>query len=190
MEGILIKRNNHWLVEFTTDLGAPNILPLYPEDESNLSKRCNIADLVGAAVEFNIVQYNTKGSAYINSPYSTYAMLKPGSFPSVLLAELRSHLRSITPEQLNQEIDEIRKGLDLDEMEQKLDTALANETSKTFTEWLQSKRQSITLKERVVGVLKYHSVKTKDGYAVEESDWNNLADSLISCFEQFGPKTK
>ena len=49
---------------------------------------------------------------------------------------------------------------------------------------------SITLKERVVGVLKYHSIKAKEGHVVEECDFEELADNLISCFEQFGPQNK
>ena len=51
---------------------------------------------------------------------------------------------------------------------------------------------SITLKQRVMGVLKYHSIEriSDDFSIIEERGWDELADSLISCFEQFGPQNK
>jgi hypothetical protein len=47
---------------------------------------------------------------------------------------------------------------------------------------------SITLKERVVGVLKIHSIEKPEdwSYIIEQRDFEELADNLIKCFEQFG----
>ena len=46
---------------------------------------------------------------------------------------------------------------------------------------------SITLKERVVGVLKIHSIeKADDSIVIEQRDFEQLAGNLIKCFEQFG----
>jgi hypothetical protein len=50
----------------------------------------------------------------------------------------------------------------------------------------------ITLKERIMGVLKYHSIKkeTDKFNVIEECDWSELTDNLITCFEQFGEKNR
>lgn len=77
--------------------------------------------------------------------------------------------------------------LDLNKLESKLDNALDKETTESLNEWFDEKRNgSITLKERVIGVLRYHSIKKDDKLVIEECDWNELAENLISCFEQFG----
>jgi len=45
---------------------------------------------------------------------------------------------------------------------------------------------SISLKDRIVGVLKYHSIKNdKAKLIIEECDFEELSKNLISCFEQF-----
>jgi len=72
--------------------------------------------------------------------------------------------------------------LDLNKLESKLDNALDKETTESLNEWFDEKR----FKERVVGVLRYHSIKKDDKLTIEECDWDELADNLISCFEQFG----
>ena len=50
-----------------------------------------------------------------------------------------------------------------------------------------SEYKSITLKERVIGVLKYHSIEKEEDWShiIEERDFEELADNLISCFKQF-----
>jgi diaminopimelate epimerase len=74
MKGILLKRNDSWLIEYTTINGAPNLIQIHPEyvkyyflDE----------DADGVEVEFEVVTYNQKGSAYNNLPHDTYAKLIP-----------------------------------------------------------------------------------------------------------------
>lgn len=78
---------------------------------------------------------------------------------------------------------------DLNKLESKLDKALSEETSESLNEWITKKRNpSITLKERVMGVLKAHSIeKVEDwSYIIEQRDFPELADNLIKCFEHFG----
>jgi hypothetical protein len=109
MYGKLLKRNSKWLVEFISNMGAPSLLPLYPKDELDLSLRSEFKmnDLNGFEVEFEIVEYNKKGSAYNNCPYPTYAKLSPYNSPSIMIDKLKQHLASITPEQFQEEIKEI-----------------------------------------------------------------------------------
>jgi hypothetical protein len=79
--------------------------------------------------------------------------------------------------------------LDLNKLESKLDNALDKETTESLNEWFDEKRNgSITLKERVIGVLRYHSIEKEEDWSriIEERDFEELAGNLISCFEQFG----
>lgn len=51
----------------------------------------------------------------------------------------------------------------------------------------QPRYPSITLKERVVGVLKIHSIKkVDDSIVIQQCDFEELADNLMKCFKQFG----
>jgi hypothetical protein len=74
--------------------------------------------------------------------------------------------------------------LDLNKLESKLDNALDKETTESLNEWFDEKR----FKERVVGVLRYHSIEKEEDWSriIEERDFEELAGNLISCFEQFG----
>lgn len=68
-----------------------------------------------------------------------------------MIDKLKQHLDSITPEKLNKEIEDIQQEfnadsptmeefLDLEKMEQKLDTQLESETTESLNEWLDNKR--------------------------------------------------
>ena len=110
MKGKLIKRNKKWLVEFTSNFGTPNLLPLHPDDELTLSLRSEFRfdDLDGLKeVEFGIVEYNKKGSAYNSYHYPQYAKLSPGASTTTMISDLKQHLASITPEIFQTNIDEI-----------------------------------------------------------------------------------
>ena len=109
MHGTLIKRNSKWLVEFISNMGAPSLLPLHPKDDLDLSiiSEFRLEDLNGAEVEFGIVEYNKKESAYGLYPYPQYAKLSPGASTSSMVSNLKQHLASITPEQFQKEIKEI-----------------------------------------------------------------------------------
>ena len=128
MKGILLKRKNSWFVEYTTKLGAPNLIEMHPE---YVKYYFLDDDAIDGEVYFETECYNGREYAKLIRPHTQTPMLD----------RLRKHLTSITPEQFEQEIDEIRKGLDLDELETNLDKALAKETTESLTEWMSSKRE-------------------------------------------------
>jgi len=98
MKGILLKRKNSWFVEYTTKLGAPNLIEIHPE---YVKYYFLDDDAIDGEVYFEIEDYNG----------CEYAKL------------VRSNR------------------LNLDELEEKLDTQLAKETTESLTEWMNSKRE-------------------------------------------------
>lgn len=116
MKGKLIKTNLYgWVIYEDSSydsFGQPCVggkWKLHPKDELDISIRSEfrLDDLNGVEVEFGIVEYNTKGSAYNSYPYPQYAKLFPGASTSTMIANLKQHLNSITLEQFQEEIKEI-----------------------------------------------------------------------------------
>ena len=114
MKGTLLKRNDSWFVEYTTINGAPNLIEIHPE---YVKYYFLDEDAEDGEVEFEIshdFHYGTNDDGVYSKINKSYAKLIRQS-------------RLIK--------------LDLPKMEQKLDTALANETSESLEEWMLNKRE-------------------------------------------------
>lgn len=108
-------------------------------------------------------------------------MSKAREYSSPLMEEL---IKETTPEELEKINKEMEAMIPKFKVGDKLE-ALYHHKEEYGLEY--ATITSITLKERVVGVLKIHSIeKVDDSIVIEQRDFEQLADNLIKCFEQFG----